>query len=199
LAEGSKAAKAAAGAHDAEHGEDDQSFDLSVAMIAPRSARKPKQTGGGVIVAGMDDVLVRLSKCCNPVPGDEIVGFITRGRGVSVHRATCPNAKALEGSPERFIKVEWDHSSHTTYHIEVFVQAVDRLRLLQDVTMRVAESGVNILSSATNTHKDGIVDMRFLFETGEMNNLDALLRSLRAVEGVFVARRMLPGEGQKKK
>ncbi|MCL2379689.1 MAG: bifunctional (p)ppGpp synthetase/guanosine-3',5'-bis(diphosphate) 3'-pyrophosphohydrolase [Coriobacteriia bacterium] len=174
-------------------------FDLDTPMLAPRSARKPKPTGGGVRVAGIDDVLVRLSKCCNPVPGDEIVGFVTRGRGVSVHRESCPNVGDLSDTPERFILVEWDRSAVATYHIEVFIQALDRLRLLQDVTMRIAESGVNILSSSTTTHKDGIVDMRFLFETGEMSNLNALLSSLRGVEGVFVARRMLPGEGSKKK
>jgi len=174
-------------------------FTLDTAMLPPRHARKPKPTGGGVRVPGLDDVLVRLSKCCNPVPGDDIVGFVTRGRGVSVHRAKCPNVKDLQNTPERFIKVEWDRSTHATYHIEVFVQALDRLRLLQDVTVKVAESGVNILSSATTTHKDGIVDMRYLFETGEMGNLDALLSSLRGVEGVFVARRMLPGENLKKK
>jgi len=174
-------------------------FTLETAMLPPRHARKPKETGGGVSVPGLDDVLIRLSKCCNPVPGDEIMGFVTRGRGVSVHRSTCPNVKDLQKDPERFIKVEWNRDSHATYHIEVFIQALDRLRLLQDVTMKVAESGVNILSSATTTHKDGIVDMRFLFETGEMANLDALLSSLRGVEGVFVARRMLPGENIKKK
>jgi GTP pyrophosphokinase len=174
-------------------------FDLDTPMLAPRSARRPKPTGGGVIVKGIDDVLVRLSKCCNPVPGDDIVGFVTRGRGVSVHRANCPNCKDLFDTGERYIEVAWDKTSHATYHIEVFVQALDRLRLLQDVTMRVAESGVNILSSSTTTHKDGIVDMRFLFVTGEMSNLDALLKALRGVEGVFTARRMLPGEGQKKK
>ena len=174
-------------------------FTLETAMLAPRNARRPKPTGGGVRVPGIDDVLVRLSKCCNPVPGDDIVGFVTRGRGVSVHRANCPNVGDLQHTPERFLKVEWDRDAHATYHIEVFIQALDRLRLLQDVTMKVAESGVNILSSATTTHKDGIVDMRFLFETGEMANLDVLLSSLRGVEGVFAARRMLPGEGLKKR
>ncbi|MCL2680365.1 MAG: TGS domain-containing protein, partial [Coriobacteriia bacterium] len=177
----------------------DGDFTLDTPMLAPRSMRRPKPTGGGIRVPGIDDVLVRLSKCCNPVPGDDIIGFVTRGRGVSVHRASCPNVKDLADAPERFIKVEWDRTAHATYHIEVFIQALDRLRLLQDVTMRIAESGVNILSSATTAHKDGIVDMRFLFETGEMGNLEALLSSIRGVDGVFVARRMLPGEGPKKK
>ena len=173
-------------------------FTLDTPMLAPRNVRRTKPTGGGVTVPGLDDVLIRLSKCCNPVPGDDIIGFVTRGRGVSVHRENCPNVRELRETPERLIKVQWDRAAHATYHIEVFIQALDRLRLLQDVTQRVAESGVNILSSATTTHKDGIVDMRFLFETGELSNLDALLNSLRGVEGVFVARRMLPGEGQKK-
>jgi len=166
-------------------------------LTAPRSARRPRQAGG-VRVKGIDDVLVHLAKCCNPVPGDEIIGFVTRGRGVSVHRATCPNCRQLRETNERFIEVSWDQDARTTYHVEVFVQALDRLRLLQDVTMRIAESGVNILSSSTTTHKDGIVDMRFLFEIGEMGNLEGLLRSLRGIEGVFEARRMLPGEQKQK-
>lgn len=146
------------------------------------------------MVKGIDDVLVRLAKCCNPVPGDEIIGFVTRGRGVSVHRRSCPNASELLSSPERIIDVEWDAGSKSTYQVEIFVEALDRLRLLQDVTMAIAESGVNILSSSTTTHRDGLVDMRFLFEIGEMSRLDALLRDVRQVEGVFEARRMMPGE-----
>lgn len=95
--------------------------------------------------------------------------------------------------------MEWDRGSKATYQVEIFVVALDRLRLLQDVTMAIAESGVNILSSATTTHKDGLVDMRFLFEIGEMGRLDALLRDVGQVEGVFEARRMLPGEATAKK
>ncbi len=170
---------------------------LSQPMTPPRKARK--RAGGGVVVKGIDDVLVRLARCCNPVPGDEIIGFVTRGRGVSVHRKTCPNAHELLSSPERIIDVEWDQGSKATYQVEIFVEALDRLRLLQEVTMAIAESGVNILSSATTTHRDGIVDMRFLFEIGEMSRLDALLRDVRQVEGVFEARRMLPGEATQKK
>ncbi len=170
---------------------------LDQPMTPPRKARK--RVGGGVVVKGIDDVLVRLARCCNPVPGDEIIGFVTRGRGVSVHRTTCPNAKELLSSPERIIEVEWDTGTRATYQVEIFVEALDRLRLLQEVTLAIAESGVNILSSATTTHRDGLVDMRFLFEIGEMSRLDALLRDVRAVEGVFEARRMMPGEATKKK
>ncbi len=166
-------------------------------QVPPRKTRR--RPGGGVVVKGIDDVLVRLARCCNPVPGDEILGFVTRGRGVSVHRTSCPNAGELLATPERLIEVEWDTCSKATYQVEIHIEALDRLRLLQDVTMAIAESGVNILSSATTTHKDGIVDMRFLFEIGEMARLDALLRDVRAVEGVFEARRMLPGEATQRK
>jgi GTP pyrophosphokinase len=133
------------------------------------------------------------------VPGDEIIGFVTRGRGVSVHRSNCPNAKELLSTPERIIDVEWDTASKATYQVEILIEALDRLRLLQEVTAAIAESGVNILSSAMTVHRDGLVDMRFLFEIGEMNRLDALLRDVRHVEGVFEARRMLPGEATAKK
>lgn len=167
-------------------------------MAPPRNARR-SHPGDGVVVKGIDHVLVRLAKCCNPVPGDDIIGFVTRGRGVSVHRATCPNAANLMASAERLIEVEWDNKAKTTYHVEVFIQALDRLRLLQDVTMKIAESGVNILSSATTTQKDGIVDMRFLFEIGEMSRLDILVNDLRGIDGVFEARRALPGEQTSKK
>jgi len=170
----------------------EESLPLTAPMTPPRHARRKQ--GGGVVVKGIDDVLVRLAKCCNPVPGDEIIGFVTRGRGVSVHRRSCPNASELLSSPERIIDVEWDAGSKSTYQVEIFVEALDRLRLLQDVTMAIAESGVNILSSSTTTHRDGLVDMRFLFEIGEMSRLDALLRDVRQVEGVFEARRMMPGE-----
>ncbi len=170
---------------------------LSQPMVPPRRARH--KVGGGVVVKGIDDVLVRLARCCNPVPGDQIIGFVTRGRGVSVHRTTCPNARELLDSPERIIDVEWEVGSKATYQVEIYVEALDRLRLLQEVTMAIAESGVNILSSSTTTHKDGIVDMRFLFEIGEMSRLDALLRDVRNVDGVFEARRMMPGESTQKK
>ncbi len=170
---------------------------LSRPMTPPRRART--RAGGGVVVKGIDDVLIRLARCCNPVPGDEIIGFVTRGRGVSVHRRTCPNVGELLATPERIIDVEWDSSSKATYQVEIHVEALDRLRLLQDVTMAIAESGVNILSSSTTTHRDGIVDMRYLFEIGEMSRLDALLRDVRAVNGVFEARRMFPGEATRKR
>jgi GTP pyrophosphokinase len=174
-----------------------EEFTLAQPMIAPRSKRR--KAAGGIAVRGIDDVLVRIARCCNPVPGDKIIGFVTRGRGVSVHRLDCPNARELLSSPERIIDVEWDLGSETTYQVEIFVEALDRLRLLQEVTAALAESGVNILASSTSTHRDGLVDMRFLFEIGDLSRLDSTLREVRGVEGVFEARRMLPGEATQRR
>jgi GTP pyrophosphokinase len=150
----------------------------------------------GVIVKGLNDVLVRLSHCCNPVPGDEIIGFVTRGRGVTIHRASCPNARALMNSPERIIDVEWvtDVQSREVYKVEVFIEAIDRLRLYQDVTVALGSSGVNILNATMATHKDGIVEMRYLFEVSEIAHIEKILRELRGIEGVIDARRTMPGE-----
>ena len=172
-------------------------FPLSKPMIAPRSKRR--KSTGGVKVIGIDDVLVRLANCCHPVPGDKIIGFVTRGRGVSVHRRDCPNARELLSTPERIIEVDWDLGTESAFQVEIFVEAMDRLRLLQDVTSVLAESGVNILASSTTTHRDGIVDMRFLFELGNLSRLDAILREVRTSEGVFEARRMQPGEANQKR
>jgi GTP pyrophosphokinase len=166
-----------------------------------QTQRRPKRTASaGIVVKGLDDMLVRLSHCCNPVPGDEIIGFVTRGRGVSVHRADCPNAEALRATPERIIDVAWADSNKTmqVYQVEVFVEAIDRLRLLQDVTIALANCGVNILGANTSSHKDGFVDMRFLFEVGEIAHIEKILIDLQAVEGVIGARRMLPGETVRK-
>lgn len=169
----------------------------SMPMTPPRSKRR--RTGGGVSVKGIDDVLVRLARCCNPVPGDQIVGFVTRGRGVSVHRADCPNARDLLSQPERLIEVEWDRGQDSTYQVEIMIEAVDRMRLLQEVSAKLAEAGVNILSASLATSKDGIATQRFLFELGNMDQLQSLLRAVRSIDGVFEAERMLPSEAHARK
>jgi GTP diphosphokinase / guanosine-3',5'-bis(diphosphate) 3'-diphosphatase len=174
-----------------------EEFTLDKPMMAPRSKRR--HATGGVKVKGLDDALIRLASCCHPVPGDDIIGFVTRGRGVSVHRRDCPNARDLLSAPERIIDVEWDLGNAATFQMEIFVEAMDRLRLLQDVTSALAEQGVNILASSTTTHRDGIVDMRFLFELGDLSRLDKILGEMRHVEGVFEARRMLAGEATQKR
>ena len=178
-------------------------MDLKLARSArvaqAQSAAQRKKSESGVIVKGIDDVLVHLSHCCNPVPGDEIIGFVTRGRGVTVHRVDCPNIHDLKDSPERFIEVEWDSSKSTTYNVEVYIGAVDRSRLLQDVAVRLADLGINIISSYSNTTKEGLVEMRFVVQAGGAEQIDNMTRAIRGVEGVFEARRMLPGESSRKR
>ena len=159
-------------------------------MMPPRSARRKSQTG--VRVKGVDDLLVRLAHCCNPVPGDPIVGFVTRGRGVSVHRADCPNARDLLKTPERIIEVEWDAATSTTYQVEIVIEARDRTRLLHEITAVLAEAGVNVLSANVAIDRQGIAQMRFLFELGNMEQLNPVLVRVRAIDGVFDAQRMMP-------
>ncbi|MCL1890529.1 MAG: bifunctional (p)ppGpp synthetase/guanosine-3',5'-bis(diphosphate) 3'-pyrophosphohydrolase [Coriobacteriia bacterium] len=176
---------------------------LDAQVLEPVRDKRPraKTDASGVVVKGLDGVLVRLSHCCNPVPGDEIIGFVTRGRGVSVHRANCPNAQDLRSTPERIIDVHWaeDHRPVGAYNVEVFIEAVDRLRLLQDVITTLANSGVNVIGASSNSHRDGFVEMRFLYEVSEIASIDRILSDLRAIEGVIDARRMLPGEVMRKR
>ena len=172
------------------------SADSTVLEPIKSKPSKVVRKSSDVIVRGLEDVLVRLSHCCNPVPGDEIIGFVTRGRGVTVHRANCPNAKSLMSSPERIIDVEWAEStrSREVYNVEIFIEAIDRLRLYQDVTVALGSSGVNILNATMTAHKDGIVEMRYLFEVSEIAHIEKILRVLKEIEGVIDARRTMSGE-----
>lgn len=167
--------------------------------LRPAREQKHRKNSVGVRVTGIDEVLVRLARCCNPVPGDSILGFVTRGRGVSVHRADCPNAKDLVAQPERLIDVEWDRGQGATYQVEIVVEALDRMRLLQEVTATLAEAGASILAANFAASKDGISTMRFLFELGNMDQLPALLREVRSIDGVFDAARRMPGQEARKK
>lgn len=165
----------------------------------PTTARAPRRRkpSGGVHVEGLDDVMIRLSRCCTPVPGDEIMGFVTRGRGVSVHRADCANAASLSSQQyDRLIEVEWDqdHSSDT-FVVSVEVKALDRSRLLRDVSATLADHHVNILSCATQTGTDRISRMRFDFELADPSHLDSLVTTLRRIDSVYDAYRVLPGKG----
>lgn len=185
------------GNDDARTGGEMNDLGLANAVPVPTRAqqRRKKRANNktGVIVKGLDDVFVRLSHCCNPLPGDDIIGFITRGRGVSVHRADCPNAADLRKNPERIIEVYWEDEAQSTYQVEIYIEAVDRLRLLQDIVMFLADSGVNIVSSSSTTHKDDIVEMRFLFEVSDLGKIDNILNDLTFIDGVFGASRVLPG------
>ena len=167
----------------------------SLAAMAAADGKKRRRSSCGVVAKGDADLLVHLAHCCNPVAGDEIVGFITRGRGVSVHRANCPNVKGLMEHPERMIEVEWDTSGATQFQVEIVVEATDRMGLLKDVTIAVGDSGGNILSAATSTSSQGVAKLRFLVAISDANLLDTLLASLSRVPSVYDARRIMPGEG----
>ena len=151
---------------------------MITSVVSPK--RREAHSSNGIVVKGVDDVLVRLSRCCNPVPGDKILGFVTRGRGVSVHRADCPNAEELMKHPERIIEVEWEKSapSSTSYKVEIYIEAIDRLNLLRDVTVVLSDMGANVLSCNTISHRDGMVEMRFLFQVSDISLIDAVQRKL---------------------
>ena len=172
-----------------------------VKQPARGSNRKPQKRGksasNGIIVKGESNsgLLVRLAHCCNPVTGDDIVGFITRGRGVSVHRANCPNVKGLMEHPERMIDVEWDGAADTLFQVEIVVECLDRMGLLKDVTIAIGDAGGNILSAATSTNREGIATLRFMVEISDASGLDPLLASISSVDSVYDARRLMPGEG----
>ena len=161
----------------------------------PTAGRPGQRSDVGVYVEGLDDLVVRLSRCCTPVPGDEIIGFVTRGRGVSVHRADCSNAASLASrSRERLIEVEWDHRSSGVFVATIEVVAIDRSRLLTDVSQVVSEHHLNILAANTQTDADRISRMRFDVELGDANHLESVLNSVRHLDAVYDAYRILPGK-----
>jgi GTP pyrophosphokinase len=158
-----------------------------------RSPRRPsRRKSVGVHVEGLDDVMVRLSRCCTPVPGDEIIGFVTRGRGVSVHRSDCANALALT---DRIIEVEWDRDNGGVFVASVEVKALDRARLLTDVTKVLSEHHVNILASSTHVGADRVSRMRFDFELADPSHLDSMITSVKRIDSVYDAYRIVPGKG----
>jgi GTP pyrophosphokinase len=135
--------------------------------------------------------MLRLAKCCRPVPGDEIVGYISLGRGITIHREDCPNARALAKDPDRFTKVSWDGEGKTAFRVEIHVDAWDRHRLLEDLSRSFAETGVNILE-ARCTVSDQMVRNRFVVEVPDTQSLDGAVSRLRNVDGVFDAYRVTP-------
>jgi len=161
--------------------------DLAETTIPTRTETVPRPPSGnaGVMVSGMSDVWVKLARCCTPVPGDEILGFITRGGGVSVHRRTCTNAGALEEQPDRLVEVEWAPSADSVFVVSIQVEALDRHRLLSDVSRVLSDERVNILSASVSTNRDRVAVSRFTFELAESKHLDNLLRTVRGVEGVY--------------
>jgi GTP diphosphokinase / guanosine-3',5'-bis(diphosphate) 3'-diphosphatase len=156
----------------------------------PSTVQRRRASGdSGVAVVGdaggMTDVWVKLARCCTPVPGDEIIGFVTRGGAVSVHRSDCTNSDSLRGQSERLVEVEWHASPSAMFLVSIQVEALDRHRLLSDVTKVLADEKVNILSASVTTSRDRVAVSRFAFEMGDPKHLGHLLRVVRNVEGVY--------------
>ncbi|APU39456.1 RelA/SpoT family protein [Streptomyces sp. NPDC056254] len=155
--------------------------------IPPARARGKRRSNAdpGVVVKGVDDVWVKLARCCTPVPGDPIIGFVTRGSGVSVHRADCVNVDSLSQQPERMLEVEWAPTQSSVFLVAIQVEALDRSRLLSDVTRVLSDQHVNILSAAVQTSRDRVATSRFTFEMGDPKHLGHVLKAVRGVEGVY--------------
>src|SRR5690606_39059930 len=156
-------------------------------LVSPR--RRP-QEGPPVIVEGLDDMLVRLAKCCEPVPGDPIEGFVTVGRGVSAHRSDCTNIDALRERHERMVDVTWAADQITSYSVWIQVEALDRTLLLRDVTSVISETGGNITASSTVTGPDRVAILRYEVELSDASQLPRMLADIRGVDGVYAARRI---------
>lgn len=162
--------------------------------VAAGPSRLPTRTGeSGVLVRGAPDILVKLAKCCTPVPGDEIHGFVTRGTGVSVHRSDCTNIGSLLDNPERMIEVEWAGTKGAIFLVQIQIEALDRPGLLSDVTRVLSEHHVNILSATVHTSDERLAISRFVFEMGDVTHLERVLNSVRRIDAVYDVYRVTTG------
>jgi guanosine-3',5'-bis(diphosphate) 3'-pyrophosphohydrolase len=170
-------------------GEEGTEEDLAEATT-PTRARRVRLGDPGVVVKGVEDIWVKLARCCTPVPGDPIIGFVTRGAGVSVHRKDCGNVAGLQTEKERIVEVEWTPSAGSVFLVQIQVEALDRNRLLADVTRVLSDTHVNILAANVSTSRDRVAISRFTFEMADPAHLDHVIGAVRRVEGVFDAYRV---------
>ncbi|MGR3933188.1 RelA/SpoT family protein [Streptomyces sp. BRA346] len=166
-------------------GEEAANEDIAETAPPIRRSKRRSSADPGVVVKGVEDVWVKLARCCTPVPGDPIIGFVTRGSGVSVHRADCVNVDSLSQQPERILDVEWAPTQSSVFLVAIQVEALDRSRLLSDVTRVLSDQHVNILSAAVQTSRDRVATSRFTFEMGDPKHLGHVLKAVRGVEGVY--------------
>jgi GTP pyrophosphokinase len=167
-------------------GVDGAQEDLAETALPTRPPRPSPLHDSGVVVEGAADVWARLSRCCTPVPGDEITGFVTRGHGVSVHRADCTNLRhLLDSEPERLVAVRWSPTDDSLFLVAIQVEALDRTGLLSDVTRSISDQHVNILSASVTTTRDRVAVSKFTFEMGDPKHLGHVLRAVRAIDGVY--------------
>jgi len=174
---------------DAVGGQEGAEEDLAE-ITRPGTRQRTRRGDPGVSVEGMTDVMVKLARCCSPVPGDPIRGFVTRGAGVSVHRADCDNMRALEGQPERIVGVKWTGAFDTTFLVQIEVEALDRNRLLSDVVQVLSDHHLNILGAHAVTTSDRVALNTFSFEMADPSHLGAVLTAVRHIDGVYDARRI---------
>jgi guanosine-3',5'-bis(diphosphate) 3'-pyrophosphohydrolase len=169
----------------------EDSVEAVVAERLPTPHRRRSRLSDDVVVEGLEDMLVRMAKCCGPVPGDDIIGFVTLGRGVSVHRADCSNIGSLSDRAERLVDVAWADGHSETFFVWIQVEALDRARLLRDVTASLSDFGANIHASSSVTGRDRIALLRYEVELSDRDALEYLLGNVRAIEGVYDAYRLV--------
>jgi guanosine-3',5'-bis(diphosphate) 3'-pyrophosphohydrolase len=167
--------------------------DSDIPIPAKGRSRRTSDSSSGVLVKGAPDILVKIAKCCTPVPGDDIVGFVTRGAGVSVHQASCINVAELMKEPERIIEVEWAPTATSLFLVQIQVEALDRGGLLSDITRVLSEHHVNILSATITTSSDRLALSKFVFEMGDTTHLDRVLNAVRRIDAVYDVYRVSNG------
>ncbi len=165
-------------------------------LLKPTIRRKPEAPSSkfGIRVEGVEDVPLRLAKCCRPVSGDPILGYVSLGRGITIHREDCPNVAALRKDPDRFVPVSWDGDNETSFKVELQVDAWDRHRLLEDLSRTFAEAGINIVEARCIVSHP-MVKNRFVVEVGDTQALKSAINRLRSIDAVFDAYRVTPTGG----
>jgi GTP pyrophosphokinase len=175
---------------------EDESSAAEALVSTRRQRRQPTGSSSsyGIAVEGVDDVMLRMAKCCRPVPGDPIVGYVSLGRGITIHRDDCPNTAALRKDPERFVRVHWEGDHATAFKVELQIDAWDRHRLLEDLSRTFAESGINIVEARCIVSRPMVAN-RFVIEVADTQALKSTIGRLRNIDGVFDAYRVTPGAG----
>ena len=168
---------------------EEEGVEEKIQELVKARQRRPKVSGSGIVVKGIDNCLVKLSKCCNPLPGDEIVGYITKGRGVSVHRKDCPNIKNLISEENRMIDVEWYKENKETYQADIEVRANDRSGLLLDILKQIGTTKALILGVKTKTTKERIAIIGVTLEVENLEELNRAINAIRKVDSVYEVRR----------
>ena len=171
----------------AAHGGDEGMAEETADLVTPTRShtRRTHKHDPGVTVIGADDTWVKLSRCCTPVPGDEVLGFVTRGSGISVHRTDCINVASLREQPDRIVEVAWTPGKSSVFLVNIQVEALDRARLLSDVTRALSDQHVNILNASVTTTRDRVALSRFTFEMADPTHLTQVLKAVRVVDGVY--------------